>query len=98
MALLMGLFMQPAMAETSTNDDLAFAFGAPTDTLQIEVLTAQEMEATQGEWVFVAVAAAKVGYQVYKSAAARSVTRALLQKASIAYASYKLAGKLDNKL
>ena len=42
MALLMSLFVRPAIAETS-NADLAYAFGVSPNTLQIELLTEQDM-------------------------------------------------------
>ena len=48
-ALFMGLFIQPAMSQISTNTDLAYAFGASPDTLQLDLLTSEEMEAIQGD-------------------------------------------------
>ena len=50
-ALLMGLFIQPAMAETSTNANLAYAFDTTSGSLQIDLLTAQDMETTEGKFL-----------------------------------------------
>ncbi len=44
----MGLFIQPAMSQISTNADLAYAFGASPDTLQLDLLTSEEMESIKG--------------------------------------------------
>jgi hypothetical protein len=91
MALLMSLFIQPAMAQASTNADLAYAFGTSTDTLQIDLLNAQDMEATKGEvFPFFAI-----------SVAARVVTspvvRHYLSSAGIVASTYSWAKSMRNR-
>ena len=87
----MGLFIQPAMAQTSTNADLAYAFGTSPDTLQIDLLTNQDMEAIQGEvFPFFAVGIAM-----------RVITNPVdlhyVGSSSIAAGSYSLAKRMDNR-
>ena len=91
MALLMGLFVQPAMAQTSTNADLGYAFGGSPDTLQIDLLTTQDMKAVQGEvFPFFAVG---IAMRVITS----PVVRHYVSSASIAAGSYSWAKKMHNR-
>lgn len=87
MALIMGLFVQPVMAETSTTADLAYAFGASTNMLQIDLMTAQDMKAVKGEWGPFILAV----YAVASPVASRSLVTALVSRAASAASVYYTA-------
>ena len=50
LAMLMTVFGSHAAMANSANDSLAYAFGNSADMSQIELLTPQEMDATEGDW------------------------------------------------
>jgi hypothetical protein len=48
--MLMTVFASQAAMANTTDSDLAYAFGGPVDTMQIELLDSQEMDTTTGEY------------------------------------------------
>ena len=48
--MLMAVFCSQSAMASSANDSLAYAFGSSADMSKIELLTPQEMDATEGDW------------------------------------------------
>ena len=50
LTMLMAVFGSHTAMASNTSDSLAYAFGDSADMGQIELLTPQEMDATEGDW------------------------------------------------
>jgi len=50
LTMLIAVFGSQALMASSSNDNLAYAFGDSVDISQVELLTPQEMEDTQGKY------------------------------------------------
>ena len=66
------LTIPPAMAEGLNSSDLNFAFGSSSQQSNYKIgdvvyMTEEQMLATEGEWIPVVVAAARVAYSGYKA-------------------------------
>lgn len=50
LTMLMAVFGSQSAMASNANDSLAYAFGSSADMSKIELLTPQEMDATEGDW------------------------------------------------
>ena len=69
--ILAGFTAQYATAETFNQEDMAFAFGdsavVASEFGQMDLLSSQEMVATEGEWIPLAIWGAKAAWVGYRS-------------------------------
>ncbi len=92
--LLAGFASQPALAEGLNQDDMAFAFGdsaVNSDWGEMAFLSDREMDETEGEWVPLAIFAARVGYSAWKGYRAYKQTRTIYRGYKAVRSGYRYA-------